>query len=225
MFKGDPYSHPHDPKTWGENAIICDPWSNTVYQASDYLSNLKNYFDSNNKNYTENFDPKKHYINNKDYRACNSNYILKNRNIESLKENFSKSCTHLCRIIESYARKLHEEEKRLINKNEDDPKAKIISSKLQKLWPLSLEVNFKAKDIINNDNNVTDYRETRINLLKEISILKGQIISSMKFTKEELETLYAHSAPNKVINLFKMKPKTQKNLEQLTEITNKKFNF
>ena len=32
------------PETWGKNAVICDPWSNKVYGAADYLKKLKNFY-------------------------------------------------------------------------------------------------------------------------------------------------------------------------------------
>jgi len=36
-------SDPGDPLTWGDNAIICDPWSDLVYPAKQYKEFLKNY--------------------------------------------------------------------------------------------------------------------------------------------------------------------------------------
>lgn len=34
-------SDAHDPSTWGEQAYICDPWADTVYPTSEYLSKTK----------------------------------------------------------------------------------------------------------------------------------------------------------------------------------------
>lgn len=55
-------SVPNDPSTWGDAAVICDPWAEKVYPASGYLAELKNFYvhDSENENCVEDFDPYKH---------------------------------------------------------------------------------------------------------------------------------------------------------------------
>jgi len=36
-------SDPNDPSTWGESAIICDPWANAVYPACEFYAKMRDY--------------------------------------------------------------------------------------------------------------------------------------------------------------------------------------
>ncbi|ASQ46728.1 hypothetical protein [Legionella clemsonensis] len=90
-------SDPEKPETWGQNAYICDPWSNEVYPASEYLSRTKNYYQKYDKdlddniNCIEDFNPSKHTF--KPIRNYNTDYIRKfnsNEHIAGVYELFQK---------------------------------------------------------------------------------------------------------------------------------------
>ncbi len=38
-----------DPKTWGKNAVVCDPWANRCYAASTIASNLQGFSQDENR--------------------------------------------------------------------------------------------------------------------------------------------------------------------------------
>ncbi|MEI8125954.1 MAG: hypothetical protein WCG42_09370 [Parachlamydiaceae bacterium] len=72
-------SAPHRPDTWGDEAYICDPWSNNVYPANEYLTKTKNFFqvstaDGAYTNHTEYFNPLRHKLS--PFPNENTNYIL-----------------------------------------------------------------------------------------------------------------------------------------------------
>ena len=50
------------PDTWGPDAMICDPWANKIYPASDYLNQLGSYYYKDGKNFVESFDPSRHQV-------------------------------------------------------------------------------------------------------------------------------------------------------------------
>lgn len=50
----------NDPKTWGPSAVICDPWADKVYSASDIMSNILCFKRENGVNQTYPFDPNIH---------------------------------------------------------------------------------------------------------------------------------------------------------------------
>jgi hypothetical protein len=61
----NPNSVPSKPETWGSDACMCDPWSNEVYPAVDYLKRTKNFYqvttaDGAYTNHIEDFNPTKH---------------------------------------------------------------------------------------------------------------------------------------------------------------------
>ena len=64
----DAGSHPYEPDTWGSDAYICDPWSNNVYPASEYLTKLKNFrceIDPTTEltiNYSDDFNEAEHVL-------------------------------------------------------------------------------------------------------------------------------------------------------------------
>lgn len=73
-------SDPIRPETWGKDAYICDPWSDSVYPATDYLEKTKDFYaierkDGRRENRTQDFDLSKHQM--EPMINQNSSYILK----------------------------------------------------------------------------------------------------------------------------------------------------
>lgn len=63
----DPNCNPRLPATWGDDAYICDPWSNEVYPAKEYLNKTKNYSGKLRnegliEHTTEKFDETRHWM-------------------------------------------------------------------------------------------------------------------------------------------------------------------
>lgn len=74
-------SDPKKPETWGRDAYICDPWSDDVYPASEYLSRTQNYYQKYDEvldvytNHVEDFNPSKHTFS--PIRNYNTDYLRK----------------------------------------------------------------------------------------------------------------------------------------------------
>lgn len=62
VLNRDPKSSMFEPETWGENAIICDPWAKDVYLAKQYLNRLRGSDTDPTENRTVPYDSKKHVI-------------------------------------------------------------------------------------------------------------------------------------------------------------------
>lgn len=57
-------SDPANPLTWGSNAIICDPWMNIIFHASESATKLKSYYYDllSDRHTLENYDKSKHTL-------------------------------------------------------------------------------------------------------------------------------------------------------------------
>lgn len=62
LLNREPLSDACDPTTWGEAAVICDPWANCVYKASEYLEKLQTHVEVDGINAVENFNPLRHRL-------------------------------------------------------------------------------------------------------------------------------------------------------------------
>lgn len=146
----DPNSNPANPLTWGENAYICDPWSNRVFKASDYLkldengkTLLTNYRykaqDGSYVNTTESFNPQLHKL----ALIKSLTDSLRNRNtreyIDGLKENYNFKLTILSNLLTTLNQTLTTLMNKIKEKHgEEDSKYKIL---LRKTKQIDQEIN------------------------------------------------------------------------------------
>ncbi len=58
------YSAAQLPETWGESAVVCDPWAKKAYFAREAYGSLKNYYRDTKEecNAIESFDPNQHFL-------------------------------------------------------------------------------------------------------------------------------------------------------------------
>ncbi|ETO92365.1 Uncharacterised protein [Legionella longbeachae] len=129
-------SDPEKPETWGDEAYICDPWSNHVYPAAEYLDKTKNFYyittpDGRQINYIEDFDPSRHKM--VPVQNQNSIHFLQ----ESSKLNtilldvFTTINERHCAIFDELANDLNEISIKLNKKyGQNDPKVKILNEKI-----------------------------------------------------------------------------------------------
>jgi hypothetical protein len=64
VINRNPTSDPHNPLTWGANAVVCDPWANSVFPARYCPTMLKIYWydDKTKTNNICDYDPKIHKL-------------------------------------------------------------------------------------------------------------------------------------------------------------------
>lgn len=132
-------SNSRDPKTWGNEAFICDPWSNSVYPAKEYLNKTKNFFytqdyNGNYENYIQDFDPKKHSLQPKleenSTRVLQGSCNLKKKILNFFIEINNKHCA----IFDKLANDLDSIKQDLIKKyGKSHPKVKIMEQKITEI--------------------------------------------------------------------------------------------
>ncbi len=102
VINRSPNSDPFNPMTWGENAVICDAWAekNGVFSAKHFLKHLKNFYYSEDANYVEKFDLKRHKV--VPISGFNTDHLRQVRTIENMKENFLDEMVRLLKILRSH---------------------------------------------------------------------------------------------------------------------------
>ncbi len=129
-------SDPNRPETWGDGAYICDPWSDNVYPAIEYLTKTKNFHqllssDGSYTNHIEDFKPSKHKL--FPIENLNTSYILGTitQSNTILLDVFSTLNESYLDLYDNLAVNLDKIAIRLKDKyGEDDPKYKIIKEKI-----------------------------------------------------------------------------------------------
>jgi len=224
VLNRDPWSNPQDPKTWGENAVICDPWANKVFKASDYLSELKNFHRVNRKNSVEDFNPSKHVL--VPYPNFNTNSLCYARNIDNLKVNFLTESNKIIKILLYYHDELSKENNRIIKKySQQDQRVHIISAKMT----LVNKAIRSIKDVANmhiEKKYKNDYRFAKSELMKGLNALNKNAVLAMQFSQEDQSKLFEHKgedAKTEAMKLFGYKSDTQSQLENLTKKINVKL--
>ncbi|STY28756.1 Uncharacterised protein [Legionella wadsworthii] len=171
VLNRDENSDKRDPKTWGKNAVICDPWLNAVYAAGEYLTYLGKYY-----------DPAKGHQFTIAEGNLNIAHLWELRKVENLKNNYLKEVQGLLEIVEDYKKALIKE-KNLLDKS----KIPVLSIKVAKLDKLIT----KLKNI--NCDEYTDesksYRVARSELLVALDLLKQEVQYNFQFTVSEAQTL------------------------------------
>ena len=131
------WSNPQVPTSLGNEAYICDPWSDSVYPAKDYMDKTKNFFftiseDGRQINHTQNFNPKMHKMN--PIHGLNSTQILKGslRLKKEMFDCFIKTNEKYCAILDDLAKDLDRIANNLSNKYGDkDQKVLLIRDKIK----------------------------------------------------------------------------------------------
>ncbi|MGQ3887654.1 hypothetical protein ACQUW5_01320 [Legionella sp. CNM-1927-20] len=108
-------SDPTKPESWGECAYICDPWSNKVYPASQYLTNLKGFFSLTEreadvvsyKNYIKDFDKSTHSVEPcKNYNAHYIRAAQSNAHIQEISSLFKAKAEGLLKAASDFEEEL-----------------------------------------------------------------------------------------------------------------------
>ena len=171
-------SQPDKPETWGENAVICDPFVNKAYRASQYIPEL----------ISDYFNPKIHTL--EPHGNFKTNYLRSIRTIDNLKKGFIAHQKYLTETLTFYQGLLTEELQEL--KDEPD-KFAIVTNKIkhieQQIKKFKIEMdNFK------NVEYKEDYRVVRAELKQKFALIKIEALATMHFSAGERSILFK---PNK----------------------------
>ncbi|WP_240610484.1 hypothetical protein, partial [Legionella qingyii] len=208
-------SNPNNPATWGKDAYICDPWSNKVYPASEYLTQTKNYIflrkmDGDYSNQLENFD--KHHHKLSPIPSENTEYLRKAHSRPHLDKVIGLFQTRMkatLNALEKLETNLRAIMKRLEVKYPNDTQKKEIIEKMVDKLHATIG---KIKDDIKKDYATLPYDILRSNLeslskeslssfQKAISVSEADKTVLMKYNDE-------NSYATKALRFFNIKPKT-----------------
>lgn len=220
------------PETWGKEAYICDPWSNKVYLASEYLTKTKNYsylFDKIEKKYvncTEPFHPDLHTfkpvprMNSTLYKSLNTTdhiETIKQRylTINSLMLNASITLMKRLEAIESRLQKTY---------GVQDEKYKIISQKIELLNAYIASMN-PMESVSNPSNEAYESIKERLEKkLRQQARFYKDVIAFSGDEKHQLLTYHNKtSRVAKFFGFFKIPPKTVREINKAIKHSTEMF--
>ncbi|MCW8419028.1 hypothetical protein OQJ18_02565 [Fluoribacter dumoffii] len=187
-------SDPRKPETWGKTAYICDPWSDEVYPASEYLSRTKNYYQEYDKaldvftNHVEDFNPSKHTFS--PIRNYTTDYIRKyntTEHIVKVHELFQKKQQILIAAAVNLEKALIHLSDKLEKKfGPSNEKYKIIQNKIVQLKSATEEI---TRDFITPVDETSNYYDIISQLDKTLRKSVKTFVQAAAITKEEATTL------------------------------------
>lgn len=211
-------SDPNQPETWGNNAYICDPWSNQVYPASEYRTQLKNFFSiptnysTDYTNMVQDFDPNLHRL--VPAENYNTTYIRKHNSTEHM----AKALTSFHQKQQMILDATHRLDQRLdkiadrlkTQYDENDPKYKAIMEKKKHVGEL---ISNLEKKISQAPTSITNYNDIH-------HVLNKELVGTLQLTKDAIKSLKADqdvlAKPREtnafkafVIKFMKIKPKSE----------------
>ena len=180
-----PGSNPEDPKTWGKETLISDPWDNHWYYVQDLDERFTKVFSKDFK-----VAPLRKDLNTKN--------LSLHRTLKDLEINFLKKCELISIQLKICLKKFQS-----LLKTSSSVKHPIIQKKIEEITAI-LSILIRAKEIFEllkntakkkeSSNWMDHYSLTRHSLQREFSLLRKQALSAVTLSKEDSENLYAHVA-------------------------------
>lgn len=202
----------NDPKTWGDDAVICDPWANKYYPAKEYLQKLRDFYSVKNENFTKPFSHKTHQF--EVVSDMNTNYLAAQRNWQNISKNFQKKCIDLLGILRTYEKKLIIMREKLENEGKN---YSILDAKINKIKEIKKEIKAKKKEIAKMQEGDGSYREQRDTLrsnLKRYVVAVTQVTIFEKVQKKELFKDKDNSFSARFMRFFHLKTTTKQELKR-----------
>lgn len=207
-------SDPLKPETWGDDCYICDPWSDSVYPAKEYLVKTKNFYftlnsDGTHTNHIQDFNPSRHQMN--PIPSQNSTNIIQgSRQLNTIiLDIFTTINEKHCVIFNKLADDLDKIANRLIKKyGAEDPKVKIIKEKIDiirsETSKLRAEFTEYAQSIKSDltSEKYQSHKEINDNLQK---MMRGQmkiLRQSSSLSKEESEHLNKYKNEDSLLTMI-----------------------
>lgn len=210
-------SDPHNPLDWGDQAVICDPWLNMVYKASDYLTYLKSYrYDRiNKKNCVDDFKFNHHRLD--PVKKFNAKSIRRKMNCDVLIDNSLKKLDALYATLEGIENKLKH-----MHRNAVAEGKALILVQLLKVSTASADIQLAINEINQHrERYELDYASAKQQLDTFVSNAYVQTSHAIKFSQEKpsfissLHSLFKFESPAVV----QMKKSIQDEINKQGEIT------
>ncbi|STX27931.1 Uncharacterised protein [Legionella beliardensis] len=212
-----------DPLTWGDDAVICDPWANKVYPAATYKENLKNYYFDKvaYKNGLEDLTDE-HHVTLKGY-ILDTDFLRKAKDtaLKEFKTFFNNEIEPIFKSLSTYRDGLAAELKTLKSFQGNEQKIIIISNKIAELNEVINDITYK-KNKINQETK--DYKLVQGSILTVIPEIGRNAITKMHFQPAELQILIGKASTQEQVSRFFSPPKdTQTALEEMTNKVNQEI--
>ncbi len=191
----DKNSNPSNPKTWGKNAVFCDPWANKVYPASDYQKNLQNFTSGREmdpatkriQHSYESFNPDKHKLalsKARQFQSGDLNQSAERRaNVITF---FQHKAAAAEQALTTFEADLKATAQQLESRyGENDKKLKAVQEKIKSV---QTEMNSLRHDVSQKTLTEQDYFKVKSQLENRLQ----RSIAATQFTPEEQKTLGTH---------------------------------
>jgi hypothetical protein len=208
----------NDINSWGEHAVICDPWTNEVYPTVEALGRLQAYYrifypDGTSKNQLLNYDPDIHSL----YDILDIKKIIEFRTQPLLIENYKKQLDLIEQQMQQYGEKLENHCNHLSKKyGNSDVKRNILNEKLLEIEHIISVISTLRNEAVLSEVNV-EFRKLTQLLRKNLNKLFGSIQRVIDLKKEDNEIISAprqESLKTKVRLFFKIPSKTEKIIDE-----------
>ncbi|MBV9575943.1 MAG: hypothetical protein JO149_04915 [Gammaproteobacteria bacterium] len=222
VLNRDADSKEDNPMTWG-NAVICDPWSNKIYPAKDYLTELADFKRINGKNTALPINEKTRL---KQKEDVNTQFLKPLMTIENLKNIFLTETELLLSYVKSYDKSLKLEEIRLKEKYGDQHGKVLILAEKRQLIKASLKTMEQNIQALVKKEFKNDYHFAKAQLRKAWKLINQNIEMTVQFSPEHQARLFEYEGTElqkKYMTFFDKKTDTQWNIEIITEEFNKNF--
>lgn len=206
----------HRPETWGDEAVICDPWSNQVYPVAMLPSRLKNFFRGKylDVNFIEAYNKNIHVLDTMGH--YNTTFLReaqkKHGSTEYLIWHFKDKLIKLLQLLREHTTQLKTELQRLHSQyGDEDAKVMIMRAKIS-------EINHESRNIVNECNQlIHDARHMRFPVANKLFNAQSKkthhkIETIIQFSPEEQAILFQHRGSQfktDLMTFFKVKPQTQ----------------
>lgn len=213
-------SDPNDPYDWGKNAVICDPWANKVFKASDYKTELKNYYYLNQKNHIEDFNPDNHTL--VPYHNIMNTDFLREAvkfEINQIKSDFRDKLIPIYDSLDSYQSSLSKVKSRLSQMQEPNAaQINILKYKIDQLSDVINTIKHEEGLIVQEKN----YRIVKNNISIRFPKIANDAIFAMEFKPQELSVLFGiDTFDKKIMHFFGEKSEVHSEIEIATSKVNK----
>ncbi len=176
VLNRDPKSKVEDPTTWGEAAVICDPWNAKVYEAKYYRSELKNFYVKEIKNEKHKIIGYKNYI--EDFKKhklvlvenLNVDFFRRMRTVDKLQSSFIRESNKLLDALTKHNEYLTQIKNGLINHYAKDTShveqmLHVIGDRITATNTLIKKIMDSMKSL-SKDSSQLNYRDIRSTLYK-----------------------------------------------------------
>lgn len=196
----DKNSNPSDPKTWGKNAVFCDPWADKVYPAADYQTQLQNFTAGRDmdpttrriENKTEPFDPKKHKLalaEQRQFQPGDLNQSAERR--ENVIAFFQHKAAAAERALTTFESDLKTTAQQLESRyGANDKKLRAVQDKIKSV---QTEISSLRNDVAQKTYTEQDYFKVKSQLENRLQ----QSMAATQFTAAEQDTLDTHRSVNR----------------------------